>query len=186
MSTTTASSMSFPVVARRKRGYDPVQVDAFLERARVVFDGTAQGVSAEDIRRVAFELRPGGYDTAAVDTALERLENVFAERERSAARSKLGDSAYLESARETAQVLVNRLGRPDDHRFDRVTSFTFGYSRREVDRFAHRLIRYFKDGKPVGVEEVRTVTFRSQRGGYVEAQVDLLLDSVVEVMLAVH
>lgn len=38
----------------------------------------------------------------------------------------------------------------------------------------------------MSVEEVRTVTFREQRGGYREEQVDLLLDSVTDVMLAVR
>ncbi|WP_374953954.1 DivIVA domain-containing protein [Rathayibacter sp. AY1B1] len=31
---------------------------------------------------------------------------------------------------------------------------------------------------------MRTVSFAPQRGGYAEAQVDLLLDTVVDVMLA--
>jgi len=34
-------------------------------------------------------------------------------------------------------------------------------------------------------EQVRAVAFRMQRGGYREAQVDAVLDAVVEVMLAV-
>jgi len=37
----------------------------------------------------------------------------------------------------------------------------------------------------MSVEEVRTVAFRSSKRGYSEAQVDLLLDTVVTVMLAV-
>jgi DivIVA domain-containing protein len=38
----------------------------------------------------------------------------------------------------------------------------------------------------MSVDEVRTVMFRPQRGGYKEVQVDLLLDSVTDVMLAVR
>jgi DivIVA domain-containing protein len=67
-----------------------------------------------------------------------------------------------------------------------VSLLTLGYNRQDVDRFAARLVRYFQDGRPMGVDEVRTVTFREQRGGYREAQVDLLLDSVTDVMLAVR
>ena len=40
--------------------------------------------------------------------------------------------------------------------------------------------------QPMSVEDVRTVAFRPKKGGYREAQVDLLLDSVVNVMLAVR
>ena len=49
-----------------------------------------------------------------------------------------------------------------------------------------KLARYLADGEPVSVEQVRSVAFRMQRGGYREAQVDAVLDAVVEVMLAVR
>jgi DivIVA domain-containing protein len=177
---------SFPTVARGKRGYDPAQVDAFLGRARDVFDGRGSGLSAVDIRRTAFDLQKNGYEPATVDAALERLEDVFAERERQRSRSELGEKEWFGRARELAQVIVNRLNRPDRQRFSRTGPFTLGYNTDEVDRFSSRLIRYFSEGLPVTVDEVRTTTFRPQRGGYTEAQVDLLLDSVTDVMLAVR
>ena len=177
---------SFPTVGRGKRGYDPEQVDGFLSKARSVFDGRARGLTAVDIRRTAFDLRKGGYEPGAVDAALERLEDVFATRERQAARSELGEKEWFGRARELAQVIVNRLNRADGERFDRVGALKQGYSVAEVDRFSERLIRYFSDGHPLDIEEVRIVTFRPQRGGYSEAQVDLLLDSVTDVMLAVR
>ncbi len=61
-----------------------------------------------------------------------------------------------------------------------------GYSPKEVDAFTKRLTDYFQNGKPMSVEQVRTVTFAAKRGGYQETQVDLLLDAVVDVMLAVR
>ncbi|HEY0249030.1 MAG TPA: DivIVA domain-containing protein [Gryllotalpicola sp.] len=177
---------NFPSVARGKQGYDPTQVDAFLGQAREVFDGRSHGLVAVDIRRTAFDLVKDGYEPATVDAALERLEDVFAERERQTARSELGEKEWFGRARELAQVIVNRLNRPEKQRFTRTGPFTLGYSTAEVDRFSSRLIRYFSEGLPITVEEVRTVTFRPQRGGYQEAQVDLLLDSVTDVMLAVR
>lgn len=177
---------NFPTVSRGKRGYDPDQVDAFLEQARSVFDGRARGLAATDIRRVAFDLKKDGYDPGMVDAALERLEDVFASRERQVARSELGEKEWFGRARELAQVIVNRLNRPEGERFSRVSFLTSGYSVEEVDTFSARLIRYFSEGVVIGVEEVRTVTFAAQRGGYSEAQVDLLLDSVIDVMLAVQ
>ncbi|MCU1637163.1 MAG: transporter permease, partial [Cryobacterium sp.] len=39
---------------------------------------------------------------------------------------------------------------------------------------------------PVTVDDVRTAVFRPERGGYREEQVDAVLDSVVDVMLAVR
>jgi DivIVA domain-containing protein len=38
----------------------------------------------------------------------------------------------------------------------------------------------------MSVEQVRTIVFRSRKGGYNETQVDLLLDAVINVMLAVR
>ncbi|WP_022881084.1 DivIVA domain-containing protein [Gryllotalpicola ginsengisoli] len=176
----------FPTTGARRRGYDPEQVDRFLERARAVFDGREDGLTAADIRRTAFDLVRDGYDAATVDAALERLEDVFAGRERRAARRELGEKEWFGRARELAQVIVNRLNRPDRQKFTRAGFFTLGYNMAEVDRFSARLIRYFSEGKPITVEEVRTVAFRPQLGGYSEAQVDLLLDSVTDVMLAVR
>jgi DivIVA domain-containing protein len=50
---------------------------------------------------------------------------------------------------------------------------------------ADRIARYLESGESLTVEQVRTVAFRMQRGGYDEVQVDAVLDAVIEVMLAV-
>jgi DivIVA domain-containing protein len=172
----------------KKQGYDVEQVDAFLQTARRAYDAdeASAPMTAADIRRTAFSMQKGGYSTTHVDAALERLEDAFAQRERDQARQTAGDEAWFADARTTAQVVLNRLDRPVGHRFDRVSILTLGYNRQDVDRFANRLVKYFQDGRPMSVEEVRTATFREQRGGYREVQVDLLLDSVTDVMLAVR
>lgn len=162
------------------------EVDAFLGLARQAFDGDQDvPLTAENIRRTAFTMAKGGYFTGAVDDALERLEDAFAERERESGRSTWGEAAWLDEARKTATIIVERFQRPEGKRFDRVNFMTLGYNRRDVDRFATRVVKYFTDGRPMGVSEIRTVTFREQRGGYREAQVDLVIDSIVDVMLAV-
>ena len=182
---------TFPRTRKAELGYDTEQVDEFLQTARRAYDGGADApdgpiLTAADIRHTAFSMKKGGYSTSHVDAALERLEDAFASREREAKRAELGDTAWFEQARTTAQVILNRLERPVGERFERVSFFTYGYNRGDVDRFATRLSRYFQDGRPMSVEEVRTVTFRAQRGGYREIQVDLLLDGVTDVMLAVR
>jgi DivIVA domain-containing protein len=179
---------TFPRSSKSAPGYDADEVDAFLQAARRAYDGDDNGpqLTAADIRHVAFAMTKGGYSTTHVDAALERLEDAFAAREREAVRVHKGDATWFEEARTTAQVVLNRLDRPMGHRFDRVSFLTLGYNRNDVDRFANRLVRYFQDGRPMSVDEVRTVTFREQRGGYREIQVDLLLDSVTDVMLAVR
>ncbi|MGN6427077.1 MAG: DivIVA domain-containing protein [Leifsonia sp.] len=180
---------TFPRSPKSTLGYDVDEVDEFLKSARTAYDGdgaTAATLTAADIRRTAFTMAKGGYSTQHVDAALERLEDAFAARESEAARQAMGDAAWYEEARTTAQAILDRLERPAGERFQRVSLLTLGYNRQDVDRFAGRLVKYFQDGRPMSVEEVRTVTFREQRGGYREAQVDLLLDSVTDVMLAVR
>ncbi|WP_127793668.1 DivIVA domain-containing protein [Agromyces sp. LHK192] len=181
---------TFPHARTPKLGYDTRQVEEFLEVARRAFDGTPRAgdpsVTAERIRLTAFGMQKGGYSTSHVDAALERLEDAFAARERQIAARLHGDEAWLREARTTAQVVANRLARADGERFERVNPLVLGYHVKDVDAFGDRLSRYFADGWPIGVDDVRTVTFRSQRGGYRESQVDLVLDAVVDVMLAVR
>jgi DivIVA domain-containing protein len=180
---------TFPTARKSKLGYDVRQVDAFLARARDAYNGSqdaAHPLTSIDIRRTAFGMQRGGYSTSHVDAALERLEDAFAAREREDAKAAAGEQQWLNEARTTAQVIINRLGRPAGEKFQRAGVLSQGYNRSDVDRFSTRLMRYFQDGKPVSVEEVRTVVFRPQRHGYREVQVDLLLDSVTDVMLAVR
>ena len=178
-------SSTFPR-ERRRPGYDPGEVDRFVAAARAAFDGRGAPVTAAQIRRTAFTLRRGGYATGPVDSALERLEDAFATREREQVVKAGGERGYFAGTRQLAKEIIARLERPDGHRFSRVGFSRIGYSVREVDRFAHEARSYFEDGSHVPVDQVRTIAFRPKRGGYSEAQVDLLIDGLVETMLAVR
>ena len=170
-----------------KRGYDVKQVEAFLLDARETYAGSTTGsVTAEKIRRTAFAMVKGGYAPEQVDLALERLEDAFATRERERVLRDTGDDTWFSGARATAEALVSRLERPVGHRFDRVSWLSPGYHPKDVDQLVTRLKGYFSEGRALSIEEVRTSVFRAKRGGYREAQVDLVLDSVVDVMLAVR
>lgn len=171
---------------RRRPGYDPAEVDRFIAAARQAYDAPGSRLSAAEIRHTAFTMKRGGYATRAVDAALERLEDAFARRERDRATANGGDRAFYAETRRLAKEIIGRLERPDGHRFERVGITRIGYSVRDVDRFAVQARSYFEDGARVPVEEVRQVAFRPQRGGYSEAQVDLLIDGLVETMLAVR
>ncbi|MHB1172918.1 MAG: DivIVA domain-containing protein [Lacisediminihabitans sp.] len=182
-------STTFPRTRKSRRGYNVEQVEDFLEEARRAYSADRSAptvVNAENIRTMAFAMQKGGYSTTHVDAALERLEDAFAGRERERALEESGDQAWYTEARGTAQQILDRLARPVGHRFDRVSILSNGYHRKDVDAFADRLVRYFRDGKPMSINEVRTIAFRPQKGGYREPQIDLLLDSVVNVMLAVR
>ena len=180
---------TFPRTRRSQRGYNVAEVEDFLQEARAAYSapvGAPSIVDAASIRTTAFGFERGGYSPSHVDAALERLEDAFATREKERAFSAPGgDAAWYSEARSTAQVLLNRLDRPAGRRFSRVGALSQGYRPRDVDEFAIRLADYFQRGKAMSVDEVRTVVFRPSRGGYNEAQVDLVLDTVIDVMLAV-
>jgi DivIVA domain-containing protein len=143
-------------------------------------------LTAERIRHTAFSMHKGGYSPEHVDAALERLEDAFAARERDQASHTGAGPEWTKAAEGTAEVLVARLSRAPGHRFTRTSVLAVGYKRVDVDRLANKLVKYFHDGRELTVDEVRTAVFRPERGGYREAQVDLVLDSVVDVMLAVR
>lgn len=177
----------FPRVPRRRRGYDPEAVDAFLQRARAAFEGASEAdlLGSADVRQVAFPVRRGGYAIPEVDAALTRLEDAFARAERATALAEGGARRWVGQQRDLAQEVLDRLVRPRGRRFDRVGIGRFGYRVDEVDLVADRIAAYLSTGEPIGAEQVRDVAFRMQRGGYREQQVDAVLDAVVGVILAI-
>ena len=182
-------STTFPRSRKSRPGYNIDQVEDFLEEARRAYSadrGDLSVVNAASIRHMAFGMQKGGYSTSHVDAALERLEDAFAARERERAFATSGDAAWYAQARNSAQQILDRLARPAGQRFNRTGPFTTGYDRKDVDAFADRLVGYFQNGKPMSVDQVRMVVFRPRKGGYNETQVDLLLDAVIDVMLAVR
>ena len=182
-------SNTFPHSRKSKLGYNVDQVEDFLEEARAAYTadrGAQSVVNAASIRQMAFAMQKGGYSTSHVDAALERLEDAFATRERERAFAEVGDAAWYAQARSSAQAILDRLARDPGKRFSRVGPFTNGYSPKDVDAFAVRLVNYFQHGKPMSIDEVRLVAFTASKRGYNEQQVDLLLDNVIDVMLAVR
>lgn len=175
----------FPEAQGRTRGYEKRAVDEFLARARDAFESADDSLTSADVRQAAFPLAKRGYSVTSVDAALGRIEDAFAARERGAAVSSAGAHEWVGQTRASAQELLDRLSRPQGHRFDRVGRLHYGYRVDEVDLVSDKISRYLADGETVTVEQVRSVAFRMQRGGYRELQVDAALDGVVEVILAV-
>lgn len=177
---------SFPRVTGRSRGYEVEAVDQFLAAAQSAYEAGSDSPRSDEIRTVAFRLVKGGYQPAPVDAALGRIEDALAAREREQALSLRGAKAWLGRSQALAQEVLDRLQRPAGERFDRVGFLRWGYRIDEVDIVADRIAGFLRDGTPLTAEQVRTVAFRMQRGGYREAQVDAVLDAVIEVTLAVR
>jgi len=178
---------TFPRAKRSSLGYDVSQVEAFLELARNAYDTDDAGIlglSSGDIRQASFTMRKGGYSSGHVDSALERLELAFARRERDTAIVTSGTPAWIEANNARRDVLLARFERPAKHRFRHVGPLTRGYSTSDVDKFVNRVSAALGEGLPFALEDVRSAVFRSRLGGYHETQVDLVLDGLVDVLLA--
>lgn len=181
-------STTFPRSAKKTLGYSLREVEDFLASARQAYDANTDSVplTAASIRHTAFSMRKGGYSPEHVDAALERLEDAFAARERERALATVGEQAWLLEAQTATEELVKRLSRPAGHRFARTSVLSVGYRRSDVDRFSNKVVKYLRDGRAMSVDQVRTAVFRAERGGYRESQVDVVLDGVIDVMLAIR
>lgn len=177
--------MTFPLADSKSLGYDQSAVDAFLDRARQAFQGTDTSLTSSDLRAAAFPLVKGGYLPTEVDSAVDRLEDTFADREREVQIAQIGLDRWNAEARESAQEILNRIGRAAKRRFRRSGLLSYGYSVADVDAFADRIHDFFTAGAHLSRSEVRSIVFRPQLRGYDESQVDFLLDELVRVMLAV-
>jgi len=185
------SAKSFPRAARGQLGYDVSEVDRALRVARQRYDNFDNGsggkrLTTSSIRHTAFTMRKGGYSAPHVDAALERLEDAVSLREREDRVARIGSTEFMREVKGTARAVLKRLQRAPGERFRRVSLLQRGYDVKEVDAFAERLEEFLRGGSPMSLREVRSVAFTSRRGGYQEAQVDLLLDAVIDVMLAIR
>jgi len=182
----TQAPPAFALTTGRTRGYHRAAVDTFLASARRSFEAGGDELGADDVRAASFPLVKGGYVVADVDAALGRVEDAFAARERERVVREQGAGAWVEQAREDAQLILDHLARPRRHRFARTGVLTFGYRIDEVDHVSTRIVRYLRDGDALTAEQLRSAAFRMQRGGYREEQVDALLDATIDVILAVR
>ena len=182
-----AVSTTFTRVKKSQRGYDIDEVEDFLEEVKRAYQQDASAtVDAEAIRTVGFGLVKGGYKVEEVDQALDRLEDEFAKRAKEQLLARGGKDALFSGVRGAAKELLARLKRKKGQKFRRAGWLRQGYDRKQVDAFAERLVDYFESREQLTIAEVRAVAFTPKSNGYSEAQVDGVLDSVVEIMLAVR
>ncbi len=178
---------AFPLAGRGQLGYQPGQVDAFLDRARETYDRqgrVSKPITSGEIRRTAFKLKRNGYSARFVDAAMDRLEEVFYERERRERMQEFGDDAWWAEVGQLLREVRGRLDRPRGKRFRTRGIFASGYRRSQVDAFLDRVSALFAGEGQLSTADVRGVVFHSEWRGYDEDQVDALLDSVIELLLA--
>lgn len=182
----TPGASTFPRATGGELGYDPQQVDELLARARATYDRSdaVELVSAAELRSVAFTVKRKGYSARYVDSAIDRLEEVFFERERAERVQLIGEEAWWAELGVLLSEVRGRLNRDKGKRFKRSSVFATGYRRAQVDAFLDRVSATLSGNDSIAPADVRAAVFHAQLGGYSEEQVDALLDSVVELLLA--
>lgn len=185
----------FTRVEGERWGYDPAEVDDFLDRVDAVLATTTgdpastPGVGSRQVRERVFDRVQGGYDPAPVDTRLDELEDRLADHEREAFIREHGPERWEEHLELLGRTLLGRLNRPHGERFRQPSQRKqLGYSVADVDVLCDRITEHFRSDDALDPSMVRTAVFRQARGNrcYEEQQVDAFLDRVVELILALR
>lgn len=172
------------------KGYDCEQVERFLKKARLAYEGKGgpANFGAAQVRAQGFNVVRGGYKFAEVDAAMDRLEAAFVSRARADHVAVNGEKAWMALVAEQATTLYPRLLRPAGKRFSHPQGRERGYRVSEVDDLLQRLVEYFDENKPLTSREIRDAVFAESRGtqAYEEGPVDAYLARAVEILLAVE
>jgi len=176
-------SYEFNRAGVKKLGYNPEQVNTFLEFAKTQYaNPDGEHISAASIRITRFRLVKNGYSISAVDSAMEKLEDVFAARELERTLHKIGLADFKAELFAGQELLANRIARKPKKRFRRRAFLYRGYSLKQVDEFCSQVETHIDQSTALTVKAVRLIAFRTQRGGYAEYQVDAFIEKLVEVL----
>ncbi len=174
-------SNNFPTAGAKELGYEPGQVDAVINQARVQFaEPNSNIIDAKNLRTAQFDLVADGYQIDAVDAALDRLDDAFAQREKQRLAANLNSVDAFDEVDKIRKLIKGRVRRPNGKKLARAGLFAKGYSVRQVDQFLTRVGLRLSGKAELSISELRSVTFKPKWGGYIENQVDALIDKTVE------
>lgn len=192
------SEASIPRAGKRKWGYDPDQVDEFLEHAHALYDGDGVQLTQRDIQNVSFDLTRGGYVIAQVDAALARLERAVVDKQTAREISQHGRVAWKAQTEDLYHDVARHVGRANGERFSSGKPHVPSYDRKQVDKLADRIVdkcaaelgidgiskEDVKGFDKITAEAVANSVFTQRKGkkGYDERQVDYFLNSCVQLL----
>ena len=182
---------------KRKWGYNPEQVDEFLERTHALYDSEDAQLTQQDIQNVSFDLSKGGYVISQVDAALGRLDAPWW-ISRPPGRSH-ATGVWCGRPDRGSVPQPGRSRRPRGaQRFRPGDAKAPSYDRKQVDRLVDQVIDKaaaelgvdgvtaddVKDLVDVNSTSVANVIFTQRKGkrGYDERQVDNYLNACVRLL----
>lgn len=183
---------------KRKWGYDPAQVDAFLERAHALYDSEGMNLTQHDIQNVSFDLRKNGYVIAQVDAALGRLERAVVDKQTTWEIAQHGRVTWKAKTEKLYHEVQNHAERNERERFKSGAPKQPSYDKKQVDCLVDQIVD--KAAAALGVDgvteddvrsladlnanTVNNVIFTQRKGkkGYDERQVDYFLNACVQLL----
>ena len=192
------SEASIPRAGKRKWGYDPDQVDEFLEHAHALYDEDGVQLTQRDIQNVSFDLTRGGYVIAQVDATLARLERAVVDKQTACEISQHGRVAWKAQTEDLYHDVARHVGRAVGERFSSGKPHVPSYDRKQVDKLADKVVdkcaaelgidgiskEDIKGYDKITAEAVANSVFTQRKGkrGYDERQVDYFLNSCVQLL----
>ena len=134
------SEASIPRAGKRKWGYDPDQVDEFLEHAHALYDEDGVQLTQRDIQNVSFDLTRGGYVIAQVDATLARLERAVVDKQTACEISQHGRVAWKAQTEDLYHDIARHVGRAVGERFSLGKPHVPSYDRKQVDKLADKVV----------------------------------------------
>lgn len=183
---------------KRKWGYNPEQVDEFLERTHALYDSEDAQLTQQDIQNVSFDLSKGGYVISQVDAALGRLERAVVDQQTTREIARHGRVVWKAQTEDLYRSLAAHADRVARQRFRPGDAKAPSYDRKQVDRLVDQVIDKaaaelgvdgvtaddVKDLVDVNSTSVANVIFTQRKGkrGYDERQVDNYLNACVRLL----
>ena len=172
-------------------------MDAFLERAHMLYEGEGAQLTQHDIQNVSFELVKGGYVIAQVDAALARLERAVVDKQTTWEISQHGRVAWKAQTEDLFKKLDAHAEREHGQRFKPGEGKNPSYDRKQVDSVIDKCLT--KAAGELGVEEVseadakrsptripdleqRDLHSAQRQEGYDERQVDYYLAACAQLL----
>ena len=181
-----------------KWGYNPEQVDEFLERTHALYDSEDAQLTQQDIQNVSFDLSKGGYVISQVDAALGRLERAVVDQQTTREIARHGRVVWKAQTEDLYRSLAAHADRAARQRFRPGDAKAPSYDRKQVDRLVDQVIDKaavelgvdgvtaddVKDLVDVNSTSVANVIFTQRKGkrGYDERQVDNYLNACVRLL----
>ncbi|KFI45644.1 putative DivIVA protein [Bifidobacterium bohemicum DSM 22767] len=151
----------FDCVRKHKWGYDPDQVDDFLEKAHEQYDLNNGDLTQELVQSTAFTFTRGGYVIAEVDAALARLEHAIVDRDTARQIASDGRVAWRAETDRLYQLIAGRGERPAGNRFNKGKHRQSSYDVKQVDRIVDQVLVVAAD--ELGVKKMRPSESKSLR-----------------------